>query len=59
MIHTEHLLNPGRRPQTSNRARNPPHDWVEQKNNNSNNNNKKKKKKREREREREKASGQD
>ena len=31
MIHTEHLLNAGRRPQTSKRARKPPCDWVGQK----------------------------
>ena len=29
--HTEHLLNIGRRPQTSQKARNSPHTWVEQK----------------------------
>ena len=28
---TEHLLNAGRRPQTSQKARNSPHTWVEQK----------------------------
>ena len=28
---TEHLLNAGRRPQTSQKARNPPHTWVGQK----------------------------
>ena len=31
MICTEHLLNAGRRPQTSKRARKPPHNWVGQK----------------------------
>jgi hypothetical protein len=30
-IHTEHLLNAGRRPQTSKKVRKPPHNWVGQK----------------------------
>ena len=28
---TQHLLNAGRRPQTSQKAKNSPHTWVEQK----------------------------
>lgn len=31
MIHNEYLLNTGRRPQTFKRARNPTHNWIEQK----------------------------
>lgn len=31
MIHTAHLLNAGKRPSTSKEARNPPHNWIGQK----------------------------
>ena len=31
MIRTEHLLNTGKRPQISERARKPPHNWIGQK----------------------------